>query len=73
MEFYEVDEDDTCTRLFGVPSDWPYEDDAPELLMQYDPLDNDTGFLNTFDGFVYLVFGEDGKDFAQVTVHEEYS
>ena len=73
MEFSEVDEDEMCTRLFGVPSDWNYEDAPPKLLMQYDPLDNDMDFLDTLDGFVYLFFGENEKDLSDVTLMEEYT
>ena len=73
MEFSEVDEDEICTRLFGVPSDWNYVDEPPRLLMQYDPLDNEMDFLDTLDGFVYLFFGEDGKDLSNVTLREEYT
>ena len=50
MEFSEADEDEICTRLFGVPSDWNYADDPPKLLFQYDPLDNEMDFLDTLDG-----------------------
>ena len=73
MEFSEVDEDEICTRLFGVPSDWNYVDEPPKLLMQYDPLDNEMDFLDTLDGFVYLFFGENEKDFSAVTLWEEYT
>ena len=73
MEFSEVDEDEICTRLFGVPSDWNYVDEPPKLLMQYDPLDNEMDFLDTLDGFVYLFFGENEKDLSDVTLSEEYT
>ena len=73
MEFSKVDEDEVCTRLFGVPSDWNYADDPPKLLLQYDPLDNDTGFLDNLDGFVYFFFGEDEKKFENITLWGEYS
>ena len=73
MEFSEVDEDEICTRLFGIPSDWNYVDEPPRLLMQYDPLDNDMDFLDTLDGFVYLFFGENEKDLSEVTLMEEYT
>ena len=73
MEFSTVDEDEICTKLFGFPSDWNYADPPPKLLMQYDPLDNDMGFLDSLDGFVYLFFGKDEKDLSQITLHEEYS
>ena len=70
---FEVNEDEICTRLFGVPSDWNYMDEPPKLLMQYDPLDNDMDFLDTLDGFVYLFFGENEKDLSAVTLREEYT
>ena len=73
MEFFETDVDADCTRLLGMPSDWNYEEPAPKLLLQFDPLDSDMGFLNHLDGFVYFFFGEDEKDFKSVTVWEEYS
>ena len=73
MEFYEADEDSDGTRLFGVPGDWCYVDEPPRLLMQYDPLDNEMGFLDTLDGFLYFFFGEDEKDFEKITLREEYS
>ena len=73
MEFSETDENDICTRLFGVPSDWNYVDAPPRMLLQYDPLDNDMGFLDSLDGFVYLFFGEDEKDLHAVTLWEEYT
>ena len=73
MEFYEVDGSETCTRLFGVPSDWNFADEPPKLLMQYDPLDGNMGFLDSLDGFVYFFFGEDEKDFENIILMEEYS
>lgn len=73
MEFSEADEDEICTRLFGVPSDWNYEDEPPRLLMQYDPLDSDMGFLDDLDGFLYVFFGADETDFTQIHLQEEYS
>ena len=73
MEFFEVDEDEVGTRLFGVPSDWNYEDEPPKLLFQYDPFDNDMDFLDTLDGFVYFFFGDDEKDFKKINLMEEYT
>ena len=73
MEFVQVDDDEICTKLLGNPSDWNYEDAPPKLLMQYDPLDNEMDFLDTLDGFVYLFFGENEKDFRDVTLREEYT
>lgn len=73
MEFEETDDEEICTRLFGVPSDWNYEDEPPKLLMQYDPLDNDMDFLDYLDGFIYFFFGEDEKDLRSVYLKEEYT
>ncbi len=73
MEFKIVDECHDGTKLFGIPSGWNYEDDPPELLMQFDPLDNGMGFLDSLDGFIYLFFGENQKDFGAITLKEEYS
>ncbi len=73
MEFSLCDDTQTCTRLFGEPDDYNYEDAPPKLLLQYDPLDTDIGFLSHIDGFLYLFFGEDESDFSSVTAMEEYS
>ena len=73
MEFSEADESEDCTRLFGEPSDWSYWEEPPKLLLQYDPLDNEMGFLDFLDGFVYFFFGEDEKDFEKITLMEEYT
>lgn len=73
IEFSEADEDEICTRLFGVPSDWNYGGESPKLLMQYDPLDNEMGFLDTLDGFFYFFFGDDEKDFEKIILMEEYT
>lgn len=73
MEFEKTHECYDGTRLFGMPSDWNYEDAPPKLLMQYDPLDSDIGFLDFLDGYVYLFFGEDKRDFSTVIIKEEYS
>ena len=73
MEFSEVDEDEICTKLFGLPSDWNYENAPPQLLMQYDPLDSEMGFLDYLDGFVYFFFGDGEKDWKNIILMEEYS
>ncbi|MBR2611518.1 MAG: DUF1963 domain-containing protein [Clostridia bacterium] len=73
MEFYETDDDADGIRLFGVPSDWNYESEAPKMLLQYDPLDNESGFLDHLDGFLYFFFGKDERDFDAITLMEEYS
>ncbi len=53
MTFEECDEYENCTRLFGKPSSGYDESFAP-LLLQYDPLDNEAGFLDEIDGYVYI-------------------
>lgn len=73
MAFSEAEGDAACTRLLGVPSDWPYGQEPPALLMQFDPLDGEMGFLDRLDGFVYLFFGENGHDLDGATLHMEYS
>ena len=73
MEFAPVEGDADGIRLLGVPSDWNYADASPKLLLQYDPLASDMGFLDSMDGYLYLFFGEDDCDFTQVTCHAEYS
>ena len=73
VEFYPVADDEACTRLLGIPSDWNYAEEPPRLLLQYDPLDNETGFLSHIDGFLYFAFGEDECDLSKVRVIEEYS
>ncbi len=52
--FEECKENENCTRLFGTPS-FEHEDKAP-LLLQYDPIDNKTGFLDDIDGYAYIFF-----------------
>ena len=59
MSFEEADEDYDGTKLFGTPSSEPDEDG--ELLMQFDPLDEATGFLEEIDGYAYFFFGEDSE------------
>ena len=73
MEFGEADECEDCTRLFGLPSDWNYEGEPPALLMQYDPLDSEMGFLDHLDGFLYFLPGEGEYGLDGVSIHNEYS
>ena len=73
MEFSEVGEDTSTTRLLGNPCDWNYEDEPPKLLLQYDPLDNEMGFLDFLDGFIYFFFGRDENKLEEVYLKEEYS
>lgn len=73
MEFYQADNDATCTRLLGEPSDWNYENNPPKLFLQFDPLDSDMGFLDFLDGFIYFFFDKNKKDFNKIFIHEEFS
>lgn len=59
MTFSEVEEDFEGTKLFGIPSFEP--DEERELLLQFDPLDNSTGFLSDVDGYAYFFFGDEDK------------
>ncbi len=54
MSFSACEEDEDGTRLFGIPSSG-YEEEAP-LLLQYDPLDEYTGFLDEIDGYAYIFY-----------------
>lgn len=56
MSFEEAEEDYDGTKLFGIPSSEPDEDG--ELLLQFDPIDEPTGFLAEIDGYAYFFFGE---------------
>jgi len=73
MDFSPSEESEACTRLFGIPSGYFGEDGSMRLLMQYDPLDNEMGFLDFIDGFIYFFFDEDESDLGKVTVQTEYS
>ena len=73
MEFCEVDDDAICTKLLGTPSDWNYEQAPPKMLLQFDPLDNEMGFLDFLDGFVYFFYGDDENDLEEVWLQEEFS
>ncbi len=61
MTFEEADEDYEGTKLFGVPSSELNLDENGELFMQFDPLDNETGFLAGIDGYAYFFFGEEDE------------
>lgn len=60
MSFEPADEMSDGIRLFGVPSSG--YDGGGELLLQFDPLEADTGFLENIDGYAYFFFGEDRSD-----------
>jgi len=73
MEFFEADECEACTRLFGTPTDWNYDYDPPRLLMQFDPLDSDMGFLGSLDGYIYFFFNKNSSNYENIFLMEEYS
>ena len=56
MQFAPAADDADGTRLFGVPSSGC--DGGGELLLQFDPLAADIGFLDSIDGYAYCFFGE---------------
>lgn len=65
MSFEIADENADGIRLFGVPS-FGYEADT-ELLLQFDPLAQPTGFLEDIDGYAYFFFGEDKSDVDSIS------
>lgn len=65
MSFEPTEENSDGIRLFGVPSsDYAAEE---ELLLQFDPLAENTGFLDNIDGYTYFFFGNDKNDFDAVS------
>ena len=74
IEFEAAEEkDDSGMKLLGEPYDWNYEDPAPMLLLQYDPLDSPSDFLSEMDGVAYFFAGEDKEKFTDAVWHAEYS
>ena len=73
ITFEETDEKAEGIKLFGLPTDWQYEEKPNKLLMQFDPLFEDMGFLNYIDGYMYIFFGKDKKNFSDVQLMIEYS
>lgn len=57
MEFEAVEDDYDGNKLFGIPSG-QYDEDC-DLLLQFDPLDTSTGFLEEIDGYAYFFFGKE--------------
>ncbi len=61
MAFSLCDEGADGTRLFGVPSSGYEEDDGTPLLLQFDPLDEYTGFLDSVDGYAYIFYDTEAE------------
>lgn len=73
ITFSEVDDSESGNKLLGDPCGWGYED-APKLLLQYDPLATEgVNFMNVVDGFGFFFYGEDSDDFSAVTFQAENS
>lgn len=60
MSFEPCDDNYEGTRLFGCVQSGCCENG--EVLLQFDPIENETGFLDSIDGYVYFLFGEDRRD-----------
>ena len=73
ISFEPCDDGDTGHKLLGIPNDWNYAEEAPELLFQFDPLDGDMGIFDHLDGLIYFFFGKDRKAFTDVRIAEEIS
>ena len=73
INFEPCDEYADGTRLFGLPQSLAEEEAEGELLMQFDPLDSEMGFLSHLDGYLYLFFGEDERDFSSITAISDFS
>ncbi|MBE6707651.1 MAG: DUF1963 domain-containing protein [Ruminococcaceae bacterium] len=73
MNFEAAEADAEGIKLFGMPADWPYGDEPPKLLMQYDPLASGMGFRDSIDGFAYLAFAEGSDSLEDITYFEERS
>ncbi len=63
MSFEETEEDYYGSKLLGVPCPQSELDDGRKVLLQFDPLDVATGFLEEVDGYAYFFFGEDDAKF----------
>lgn len=64
MSFERADDDYDAIKLFGQPST-DIEIDG-ELFLQFDPLCEDTGFLDNIDGYAYFFFASDGYDIDSI-------
>ena len=73
INFEVAEEAASGMKLLGVPFDWNYADPAPLLLLQYDPLDSPSSFLEEMDGVAYFFAGKDMEKFTDAVWHAEYS
>lgn len=73
MNFAEVEDDAEGIKLFGIPANWDNEDEAPRLLLQYDPLASDMSFANHIDGFIYFFYPDDSEKLENIIYVEERS
>ena len=73
IEFEKCDDYASGNKLFGQPNDWNYQGEPEKLLLQFDPLDSDMGFLSHLDGLIYFFLGDDLKTFKDVSIMEEIS
>ena len=73
INFEVAEEAASGMKLLGVPFDWNYADPAPQLLLQYDPLDSPSSFLEEMDGVAYFFAGRDMEKFTDAVWHAEYS
>lgn len=64
MSFESAGDDADGIKLFGVPSSG-YEGDG-QLLLQFDPLAADTGFLENVDGYAYFFFGKNRNNVDEI-------
>ena len=71
--FSTIEPDAYAMKLLGIPSDWNYADEPPQLLMEIDHLDDTLCFHDEIDGVSYLFFGKDHTTFRDVTMHCEHS
>ncbi len=67
MSFELADENADGTKLFGNASSSEMEE--ADVLLQFDPLDNDTGFMDHINGYCYFTFEDaDNLDAVDFTV-----
>ncbi|MBR2650900.1 MAG: DUF1963 domain-containing protein [Clostridia bacterium] len=73
IDFELCDGCEDGTRLFGTPRTIDEGEAEGKLLMQFDPLDSEMGFLSHLDGYLYLFFGKDESDPSAVTAISDFS